>query len=398
MSAAGLVAPATAGAATQISYPSFSDVSALQLNGNAYQNGTTVQLTDAASNEAGSVYTSSPVDVSGSWSVAYHMQFTAPGDADGAAFVIQPVSSTALAPSTGSYGGSGHGYQATSPYLALDIDEYHGSAGIVVGPEAPYNGVRASLPAHSQTPDWYVWADYDATAQTLSMYLSTSSAKPAAPLVTRTGIDLASILGTTQAYAGFAGATGGFTMGIDVVSWFFGPSPQPPVAEAPISVTAAPVAATEGAQFSGTVATVTGDSDSPPSDYTAQIDWGDGTTSQGTVDASGNVSGSHTYSDEGSYTVTTTVTDADDTSNTGSATSAATVADAPLTAGQLTVSGGTENGQAASLSFAFSDASTAAPVSDFSATINWGDGSITTGATVSGGAGAYSVTGSHTYA
>jgi hypothetical protein len=74
------------------------------------------------------------------------------------------------------------------------------------------------------------------------------------------------------------------------------------------------------------------------------------------------------------------------------------VADAPPTAGQLTVSGGTENGQAASLSFAFSDANTAAPVSDFAATINWGDGATTTGATVSGGGGAYSVTGSHTYA
>ena len=50
------------------------------------------------------------------------------------------------------------------------------------------------------------------------------------------------------------------------------------------------------------------------SDFTATIDWGDGTTSAGTVTGAGGnapytVSGSHTYSSTGPVTITTTITD-----------------------------------------------------------------------------------------
>jgi hypothetical protein len=48
-------------------------------------------------------------------------------------------------------------------------------------------------------------------------------------------------------------------------------------------------------------------------DYTATIDWGDQTTSPGTVSDNGNgdftVSGSHTYTSTGPFTVTTTIND-----------------------------------------------------------------------------------------
>ena len=43
------------------------------------------------------------------------------------------------------------------------------------------------------------------------------------------------------------------------------------------------------------------------------------------------------------------------------------------------------------------DANTAAPVSDFTATINWGNGGAQTGGTVSGSGGSFKVDGSHTY-
>ena len=46
--------------------------------------------------------------------------------------------------------------------------------------------------------------------------------------------------------------------------------------------------------------------------HTAQIDWGDGTVEAGTVDqTAGSVSGSHTYTTDGVFTVTVTVTDDD---------------------------------------------------------------------------------------
>ena len=52
----------------------------------------------------------------------------------------------------------------------------------------------------------------------------------------------------------------------------------------------------------------------PVSDFVATINWGDGTTSTGSITESGTtykVKGSHTYAKNGSYTVTTTVVEAD---------------------------------------------------------------------------------------
>src|SRR5207249_3796553 len=80
------------------------------------------------------------------------------------------------------------------------------------------------------------------------------------------------------------------------------------VAESPLQMTGTPVAATEGAPFSGTVATFTDANTAEPADeYTATIDWGDGSaTTAGTVSAGPggtfSVAGSHTYAEEGAFT------------------------------------------------------------------------------------------------
>ena len=85
-----------------------------------------------------------------------------------------------------------------------------------------------------------------------------------------------------------------------------------------LTATGTTVAATEGAAFTAVVANFT-DSDTgvSSSNFTATIDWGDGSTSTGTItalppSASGSnfqVTGSHTYTEEGSFTVTTKVHD-----------------------------------------------------------------------------------------
>ena len=76
----------------------------------------------------------------------------------------------------------------------------------------------------------------------------------------------------------------------------------------PVTITAA-----EGTAFTGAVATFSDTlTSSPASDFTATINWGDGTTTAGTVaggSGSFTVSGSHTYGDDGSFSLQVTLAD-----------------------------------------------------------------------------------------
>lgn len=88
------------------------------------------------------------------------------------------------------------------------------------------------------------------------------------------------------------------------------------VADAAVDVTVAAIAPTAGTSFSGTVATfVDSDTSRLADNYSASINWGDGTdTSTGTVALTSaghfDVTGSHTYTESGAHTVVVTITDA----------------------------------------------------------------------------------------
>ncbi|GHG56771.1 hypothetical protein GCM10012320_29420 [Sinomonas cellulolyticus] len=165
-----------------------------------------------------------------------------------------------------------------------------------------------------------------------------------------------------------------------------------------IKATPVAVNAVEGAPFSGTVATVKdADTTSTPGEYTATIDWGDSTTSSGTLSGtSGNftVSGTHTYTEEGSYTATVTVTDADNASNTATVQSAVTISDAALSAAGLTFN--STNPVSHTLA-TFTDADPNGAVADYTATVSWGDGTSSAG-TIGTSGSQFTVSGTHTYA
>lgn len=169
---------------------------------------------------------------------------------------------------------------------------------------------------------------------------------------------------------------------------------------------------TEGTSATGAVATLV-DGDSPAGgDFTATINWGDGSQSAGTVvpvsgqPASFTINGTHTYADEGNFTQTITVADSD--SGAFSTTSTVSVADAALAgSGGFTLNGtegpasllggGSDTAPVSGTVATFTDANPAATTADFTATISWGDGSTSAG-TVSGPVGGpFSVTGSHSY-
>jgi hypothetical protein len=202
------------------------------------------------------------------------------------------------------------------------------------------------------------------------------------------------------------------------------------VADAPLSSQGASIQAVEGIPFVGTlVATVT---DTNPTATIADfatgagsitINWGDGLNSTLTsvppavITASGSpagvvfsITGSHTYAEEGNYQVTVTADDKG--GSTTIASGEATVADAPLssldliqpdiTTDEATVfpipQFGTPiyNGPVA----IFSDANPGATTADYTATIDWGDGTPPSTGTIVAlqGVATFEVTGSHTYA
>ncbi|HEY2156552.1 MAG TPA: hypothetical protein VGH33_13055, partial [Isosphaeraceae bacterium] len=152
--------------------------------------------------------------------------------------------------------------------------------------------------------------------------------------------------------------------------------------------------------------------------YLGTIDWGDGNVDSTSFafadpsDPSGKTfdvysSTGHAYSEEGLYNIKAGVSDltTGNPADGGVTTNQAFVADAPLS-GTATPIVGTEGVSQTFTVATFTDPDTGPPggpnpnaATDYLATIDWGDGSaITTATIVSNGGGSYSVRGAHTYA
>ena len=174
------------------------------------------------------------------------------------------------------------------------------------------------------------------------------------------------------------------------------------VRDRPINVTARPVAATEGIAFSGTVATVT-DADTnaqPAGHYSARVDWGDGTTSAGTIQVGQggaiSVVGGHTYAGFGTYIMKVSVTDLGGGAIVAG-TSGATVADQALSPAGATITP-TEGATFTSVVATYTDLNPLGTAANVTVSIDWGDGSAPTAGTVTpNGAGGFDVAGTHAY-
>jgi hypothetical protein len=172
-----------------------------------------------------------------------------------------------------------------------------------------------------------------------------------------------------------------------------------------LQVQAQPVAAVAGQAFTNqTVATFTdSDPNANAADFTANIGWGDGNTSAGTITAAGqgtfDVVGAHTYANAGTYNVDVQV----NASGGGQA----------RASGTATVSGAAAGGPqhlvaqpiaaAAGQAFTnlvvgtFADSDPGANPSDFTASIDWGDGYSAVTTVTAAGQGTFDVLGTHTY-
>ena len=166
------------------------------------------------------------------------------------------------------------------------------------------------------------------------------------------------------------------------------------------TVTAVPFTATEGVSFIGVVASGA-DANKSATTLAATIDWGDGTSAAGVVTgppSSFTISGSHTYPDEGTFTVQVTVTETSGGAGMATGSASATVSEADVLTGHAVAVNAQEAVLFSGTVATFTDTNTSNTVADFTATINWGDGTPVSAGTVTGSAGNFSVSGSHTYA
>src|ERR1700724_2904480 len=164
------------------------------------------------------------------------------------------------------------------------------------------------------------------------------------------------------------------------------------------------VSAIEGTALAGNtdVASFTDDNlGDTPAAFTATIDWGDGTTTVGTVVGSnGNftVEGGHTYADDNFYSPVATITRTTDNSQLVLS-GGVNVSDADNLSGHSapTISANPNQALTNVVVATFTDTYTGhTDGSDFTVNIDWGDGTTTAG-TLSGSGGSFTVTGSHTY-
>jgi hypothetical protein len=161
-------------------------------------------------------------------------------------------------------------------------------------------------------------------------------------------------------------------------------------------VNATAVSATEDQHFSGQVGTLSPCAQSDTRDVVT-INWGDGSDpSSGAVMAPPvgasqcEITGTHNYAEEGGYSTQVSVKLATGSSLSGSST--ATVADSPISLTPQTVAG-TAGSPSGGVLASLGDAGGLEPGSDYTVTIDWGDGQASAG-TVDG---AGNVSASHTY-
>jgi hypothetical protein len=168
------------------------------------------------------------------------------------------------------------------------------------------------------------------------------------------------------------------------------------------SIPAGMAQGTEATPAAGTVVQFTDQTGAPLGNYTAAINWGDGSAvdfTSGQFSESGttvSVTGSHTFAAPGLYTVTVQIDKHDGTAPITLQTTI-DVADAPLTANPQNFGAAANTALTNQLVATFSDANPVGDNTDYVATIDWGDGTTSAGSITANPDGTFNVVGSHTY-
>jgi len=226
---------ATPAAAQSFSYPDFSDVSGLKLNGNAFQNGNVLTLTPALGGQAGTAWSLNPVHLgsNASFSTVFSFNIQQRGGlangADGLTFTLQNNTN-----STGG-GGGGIGYGGIPNSATVEFDTYQN--GEYGDPSSNHVGINTngnlfSLNTANELTDfdnggnWWAWIDYNGTTHNLAVRWAQAAIRPDDPMLEQI-LDLPTILGANDVFVGFTSGTGAGWGEHNITSWNFEDSFDP---------------------------------------------------------------------------------------------------------------------------------------------------------------------------
>ncbi len=239
-------------AAVIYNYTNFSSTVGLTLVGNAAKattsDGAVLRVTPSAASQQGAMYGTTPVTLgsNATFSTSFQFRFTSPGGidpADGITFVL------AASPSGLGSSGSGMGYSGVSNSVAIEFDTYNNYGAVSgepnnsnhiaidtngslqnLGAASVYGVTSCELSAGGSPQTTYASAGcmangdlWTATITYNGSLLNVSVLDPAKGTtflaISNYSINIASLLGTTNAYAGFTASTGGGQENHDIVKW-----------------------------------------------------------------------------------------------------------------------------------------------------------------------------------
>jgi hypothetical protein len=251
----------------------------LQFNGSTDLDDSRLQLTNGGTNEAGSAFFTTPVNIS-NFTTDFTFQLS-DAQGDGMTFTLQNSSAgaTALGPNGG---GLGYGPDAPggtpgiSNSIALKYDLYN-NAGEGDDSTGLYtNGASPTVPAVDMTSSGVILSSgdtmtvhitYDGTTLTMTITDYTVNAT----FTTSWPINIPQTIGGNLAYAGFTAGTGGLTASQKIESWTFASTPptSPPAAKPLINPgagkisTSQPISITDSSSGAAIYFTTDGNTPSP---------------------------------------------------------------------------------------------------------------------------------------
>jgi hypothetical protein len=218
----------------------------LSVNGSAKIISSALQLTDGNAGEAGSAFSTFPVDVT-HFSTQFQFQLVNPS-ADGFTFAIQGTAPASVGLAGGGLGygaGMAGGSNGIPHSVAVKFDlfsnqgEGNDSTGLFINGAAPTNNGSVDL---SRTPInlhsghiFNVSMTYDGATLRVTI-TDTSNGASAAQAYS---VNIPSIVGGGAAYAGFTGGTGGLTATQNILNWTYSTGMTVPAA--PTNLTASAV-------------------------------------------------------------------------------------------------------------------------------------------------------------